>query len=146
MGETFATNYHFAGLNDDLKNMALLPEWYKQFGVPQVVVKILFPSGSEMYIGHEKEKITTQENVSIQKRSTGKKERPAKRIYNVSQGGRVQVLIPRNAALTGKMQLSPTDINKTYPLKNDTENKKGYTATNTQTKIEDLNPRLNKKN
>lgn len=146
MGETFATNWHFTGLSDALKNMALLPEWYKQFGVPQVVVEIFVPSGTEMYIGHAKEQVTTQENVSIQKRNMGKKERPSKRIYNVSPGGGVQVLIPRNAALTGKMQLNLSNISKTYPLKNDMENKKGYKETNILKKIEDPNPRLNKKN
>lgn len=115
MSETFATNWHFTGLSDALKNMVLLPEWYKQLALPQIVVEILVPADTKMYIGHAKEQKTTEENASIQSRNMGNKQRPAKKIYNVFEGGGGQVLIPRNEALTGQMQLSLTNIGNTYP-------------------------------
>ncbi len=131
-GETFATNWHFRGLSDAMKSLALLPEWYKQFGVPQLVVEILVPKGTEMYIGHAEEQKTAEDNAALQVRTDGKKKRADKKIYNVSAGGGIQLMIPRKAALTGGDQLGLDDILNTYPLKNDLQDKGGYSATNVQ--------------
>ncbi|MBA4749606.1 MAG: hypothetical protein H2057_03190 [Alphaproteobacteria bacterium] len=141
-GETFATNWHFRGLSDAMKSLALLPEWYKQFGVPQLVVEILVPKGTEMYIGHAEEQKTPEQNAPIEKRTDGKKIRGDKKIYNVSAGGGIQLMIPRKASLTGGEQLGLKDIVNTYPLKNDLQDKGGYGDTNVQKKQVTSGPRI----
>ncbi|MCE2951240.1 MAG: hypothetical protein ACK5YY_03375 [Alphaproteobacteria bacterium] len=99
--------------------------------MPQLVVEILVPKGTEMYIGHAEEQKTTEENAAIQVRIDGKKMRADKKIYHVSAGGGIQLMIPRKASLTGGEKLGLKDIVNTYPLKNDLQDKGGYIARTT---------------
>lgn len=121
--ETFVSTWRPKGLKDVREKMALLLEWYKQFGKPNKVLEILIPANTEMYVGIAGEQQSGSQNIhEMQAKGTGAGTGKPKRMVQVPKevvpGAGLQILIPRVGTREG-VQLGMKDIINQYPLVDD---------------------------
>lgn len=132
--ETFLTTWHFKNLGRAMEHVALLPEWYKTFGLPSQIIEIEVPEGTEIYFGVTGEQITADHNTEKIIRKPGKKERKPIVKKHFTGGGAPQIIVPRKNA-EGHEQLTLDNVVKQYPIKNMQANIGSFSSKNGREKI-----------
>lgn len=130
---TWLTNLSFKNHEQAMSALALLPEWYRRFGLPDTVALIQVPKGTEVYIGNagpqagappiapapQKKGYLNQSQKIKQKREEfgnfAKSNPPPEEVRDFRLGGGVQVLVPPTG-LTGHPQLSESNVMGTYRI------------------------------
>lgn len=136
---TWLTNMLFKDKKAAMAYLALLPEWYHQFGEPDMVSLILVPKGTELYVGNagpqtggaqiiptpparklrptfkERKEVLKQEKAQLKEERSGRAQK-ASDLRDYRLGGGVQILVPPKNFM-GQKQLDLSHVDFSEPLK-----------------------------